>query len=178
MQLFIPRQWTSLFGVIALGFVSKACGIPTNSQKAGAGCVGRNTTGHNSTINGASKKDAEPRPLAEPPRRGSTKQHKADAPLRERGPSTAFVRQEPKGPGSRISAKQFWRLRAYELSSRLIEPVDCQIVLQMFVVSEQGCSYKIAAVNLAAHSFRRVMAAKISGNGTAAPASTPSGQAA
>src|SRR5437867_4060852 len=40
-------------------------------------------------------RDADTRPLPEPPRRGTLEQHKADVPLRGRGPSTASKVQEP-----------------------------------------------------------------------------------
>src|SRR5690348_13124950 len=52
------------------------------------------------------KRSVKPRPFAEPPRRGTIEQHKADAPFRERGPSTASMVQESKDSGSRVSAKQ------------------------------------------------------------------------
>lgn len=44
------------------------------------------------------------------PTKGRMKQHMADAPFRERGPSTAFMLQEPEGPGWSFSEKQFLTL--------------------------------------------------------------------
>src|SRR5262249_4049099 len=52
----------------------------------------------------------EPRPLPEPRPRGSKEQHLADAPFRERGPSTASLLQGPCGPGWSFSGKQFLTL--------------------------------------------------------------------
>src|SRR6266478_9363815 len=44
-------------------------------------------------------RSAKPRPLQRPRLWGSKEQHLADAPFRERGPSTASLLQEPFGPG-------------------------------------------------------------------------------
>lgn len=44
------------------------------------------------------------------PTKGRMKQCMADAPLRERGPSTAFMLQEPEGSGWSFSEKQFLTL--------------------------------------------------------------------
>src|SRR5579864_2551855 len=52
------------------------------------------------------KRSAKPRPLLKPRPRGATEQHLADAPFRERGPSTASVAQGSCGPGWSFLRKQ------------------------------------------------------------------------
>src|ERR1019366_4639764 len=52
------------------------------------------------------KRSAKPRPLLKPRPRGATEQHLADAPFRERGPSTVSVAQEPFGSGWSFLRKQ------------------------------------------------------------------------
>ena len=51
-----------------------------------------------------------PRPLPEPRPRGTSEQHLADAPFRERGPSTASEVEGPCGPAWSVSGKQFLTL--------------------------------------------------------------------
>lgn len=52
------------------------------------------------------QKEHRPRPLAEPPRRGNTKQHMADAPYEGRGLKCLLSCFKGGSPGSRFSAKQ------------------------------------------------------------------------
>ncbi|MDB5345000.1 MAG: hypothetical protein JWP89_3377 [Schlesneria sp.] len=65
------------------------------------------------------KRSAEPRPLPQPPPRGQTEQHMADAPLRGRGPSTASVCKEPCGSVWRYLRKAVLDARAsFKLSNQ------------------------------------------------------------
>lgn len=57
-------------------------------------------------------RSAEPRPLLKPRPRGTNEQHLADAPFRERGPSTASLVQEPRGSGWSVLRKQKLDARA------------------------------------------------------------------
>lgn len=67
---------------------------------------------HRFLVSWRMQKGVEPRPPSGPLRQGTTEQHKADAPLRGRGPSTASVVWEPKGSKSQFPKKQFLTLRA------------------------------------------------------------------
>ena len=52
------------------------------------------------------KRNAEPRPLPEPPARGTTEQHKADAPIMEAWSKHCFCSSRAQSSGCRISGKQ------------------------------------------------------------------------
>ena len=66
------------------------------------------------------KKSAEPRPLPQPPRRGTVEQHMADAPFGARLQVAASTVQEPLDSGSRFCGKQFLTLaRQFKFSGSI-----------------------------------------------------------
>ena len=73
------------------------------------------TSSHYPAHKSPNKKERRPSTLLEPLPRGTIERCLSDAPLRERGPSTASIVQEPRGSGWQISRKQYERLRVVQI---------------------------------------------------------------